>query len=96
MKILKIKKIMRKSQKTFDKDLDLLSIDEIDHYILIKDINKIMSDNSHVEKTCRNCLNVFYSTHKYKDHEYYCKNRSSKRLIAPHEKYLEFEKLFFK
>ena len=52
-----------------------------------------MSDNSHVEKTCRNCLNVFYSIHKYKDHEYYCKNRSSKKLIAPHKKYLEFGNL---
>ena len=90
-KDFKGKKIIRKCQKTFDKDLNLLLIDEINHYILIKDINKFMSDNSHVEKTCRNCLNVFYSMHKYRDHEYYCKNRSSKKLIA-HKKYLEFEK----
>ena len=92
-KILKVKKIIRKSQRTFDKDLDLLLIDEINHYILIKDINKFMSDNSHVEKTCRNCLNTFYNIHKYEDHNYYCKNRSSKKLIAPHKKYLEFENL---
>ena len=52
-----------------------------------------MSDNSHVEKTCRNCLNTFYSIHKYEDHNYYCKNRSSKKLIAPHKEYLEFENL---
>ena len=38
------------------------------HYILIKNINKFISDNSHVIKTCRNCLNVFYSEIKYKDH----------------------------
>ena len=30
-----------------------------------------MSDNSHVEKTCRNCLNTFYSIHKYEDHNYH-------------------------
>ena len=84
-------KIIRKSQNTFDKKLDLLLIDEINHYILIKDINKFMLDNSHVQKTCQNCLNTFYSIHKYEDHEYYCKNRSSKKLIAPYKRYLKFE-----
>ena len=38
------------------KDLDLLLIDEIKHYILSKNIKKFISDNSHVIKTCRNCL----------------------------------------
>ena len=52
------KKIIRKSKSDFDKDLDLLLID-IKHYILIKNINKFIIDNSHVNKTCRNCLNVF-------------------------------------
>ena len=55
------KKIIRKSKSEFDKDLDLLLIDNIKHYILIKNINKFISDNSHVIKTCPNCLNVFYS-----------------------------------
>ena len=32
------KKILRKSLKTYDKDLDLLLIDEINHYIVIKNI----------------------------------------------------------
>ena len=59
------KKIIRKSKFDFDKDLDLLLIDDIKHYILIKNINKFISDNSHVIKTCRNCLNVFYSEIKY-------------------------------
>ena len=52
------KKIIKKSKSDFDKDLDLLLIDDIKHYILIKNINKFISDNSHVIKTCRNCLNV--------------------------------------
>ena len=55
------KKIIRKSKSDFDKDLDLLLIDNIKHYVLIKNINKFISDNSHIIKTCRNCLNVFYS-----------------------------------
>ena len=55
------KKIIRKSKSDFDKDLDLLLIDDIKHYILTKDINRFISDNSHVIKTCRNCLNIFYS-----------------------------------
>ena len=53
------KKIVRKSKSDFDKDLDLLY--DIKHYILIKNIDKFISDNSHVIKTCRNCLSVFYS-----------------------------------
>ena len=75
------KKIIRKSKSDFDKDLDLLLIDNIKHYILIKNINKFISDNSHVIKTCRNCLNVFYSEIKYKDHVEYCKFRKPKKLI---------------
>ena len=68
------KKIIRKSKSNFDKDLDLLLI----KYIKIKNINKFISDNSHVIKTCRNCLNVFYSELKYKDHIEYCVNRKPK------------------
>ena len=45
------KKIIRKSKSDFDKDLGLLLIDDIKHYILIKNINKFISDNSHVIKT---------------------------------------------
>ena len=53
------KKIIRKSLKNYNKDLDLLLIDGVNHYILIKDINKFISNNSHVIKSCRNCLNSF-------------------------------------
>ena len=87
------KKIIRKSKSNFDKDLDLLLIDDIKHYILIKDINKFISDNSHVIKSCRNCLNVFYSEIKYKDHIEYCQNRKPKKLISPFKKYMKFENL---
>ena len=58
------KKIIRKSLKNFNKDLDLLLIDGISYYILIKHINKFLSNNYHVVKSCRNCLNSFYSEEK--------------------------------
>ena len=74
-KKFKSKKIIRKSLKTYDKDLDLLLIDEINHYILIKNINIFIDNNSHIVKACRNCLNVFYSEEKYKFHIEYCMNR---------------------
>ena len=48
------KKIIRKRKSDFDKDLYLLLMDDIKHYILIKDINKFISNNSHVIKSCRN------------------------------------------
>ena len=73
--------------------MDLLLIDDIKHYILIKNINKFVSDNSHVIKTCRNCLNVFYSELKYKDHIEYCKFRKAKKLMPSFKKYMKFENL---
>ena len=63
-KKLDSKRIIRKSKKIFDKDLDLLLINEINHYILIKNLNRFISNDSHVIKSCRNCLNVFYSEAK--------------------------------
>ena len=87
------KKIIKKSLKSYDKDLDLLLIDGINHYILIKDINKFISDNSHVVKSCRNCLNSFYSENKYNFHVEYCKNRKPKKLLPSFKKYMYFENL---
>ena len=87
------KKIIRKSLKNYDKDLDLLLIDGINHYILIKDINKFINNNSHVIKSCRNCLNSFCSEEKYKFHIEYCKNRKPKKLLPSFKKYMQFENL---
>ena len=92
-KELNSKKIVRKSLKNHDRDLDLLLIDEINHYILIKDINKFISNNSHVVKSCRSCSNVFYSMDKYNFHIEYCKNRKPKKLLPSFEKYMYFENL---
>ena len=47
---LNSKKIIRKSLKNYDKDLDLLLVDGINHFILIKDINKFITNNSHIVK----------------------------------------------
>ena len=78
---------MRKSLKNYDKDLDLLLIDGINYYILIKDFNKFIINNSHVVKSCRNCLNNFYGEEKYKFHIEYCKNRKPKKLLPSFKRY---------
>ena len=87
------KKIIRKSLKTYHKDLDLLLIDGINHYILIKNINLFIGNNSHIIKSCRNCLNVFYSESKYNFHLEYCKNREPKKIMLSFKKYTFFENL---
>ena len=92
-KNLSAKKIIRKSLKNYDKDLDLLIIDGINHYILIKNINLFIGNNCHIVKTCRNCLNVFYSESKYNFHLEYCKNRETKKLMPSYKKCMFFENL---
>ena len=92
-KNLTCKKIIRKSLTNYNKDLDLLLIDGINHYILIKNINLFIGDNSHNVKTCRNCLNVFYSQSKYNFHLEYCKNREPKKLMPSYKRYMFFENL---
>ena len=87
------KKIIRKSFKNYDKDLDLLLINEINHYILIINIYLFIGNNSHIVKSCRNCLNVFYSEEKYKFHIEYCRNRKPKKLLPSFKKYMYFENL---
>ena len=85
--------MIRKSLRNYDNDLDLLLIDKINHCILIKDINKFISNNSHDVKSCRNCLNSFYSEEKYNFHNEYCKNRKPKKLLPSFNKYMQFENL---
>ena len=73
--------------------MDLLLVEGINHYILIKDNNKFISNNSHAVKSRRNCLNSFYSEEKYKFHVEYCKNRKPKKLLLSFKKYMQFENL---
>ena len=49
-KKLENKRIIRKSIKNYDKDLDLLLMKEINHYILIENINSFIDNNSHIVK----------------------------------------------
>ena len=87
------KKIVRKSLKNFNKDLDLLLINGIQHYILIKNINIFIANNSHIVKSCRNCLNSFYSIDRYNFHIEYCKYRKPKKLLSSFKKHMYFENL---
>ena len=87
------KKIIKKSLKAYDKDLDLLLIDGINHNVLIKNINLFIGNNSHIIRSCRNCLNVFYTESKYKFHLEYCQNREPKRIMPSFKKYMQFENL---
>ena len=58
-KKMESKKIIRKSKSCFERNLDLLLIDEINHYILIKNLNSFISNNSHVVKTCQKLFKCF-------------------------------------
>ena len=60
---------------------------------MIKNINIFIGGNSHIVKSYRNCLNIFYSKSKYNFHLAYCKNRKAQKLIPNYKKYMVFDNL---
>ena len=60
---------------------------------MIKNINLFIGNNSHIVKSCKNCLNILYSEYKYYFHLEYCKNRSAKKSMPSFKKYMQFENL---
>ena len=91
----KNKKPVRKSKTNYDKTLDLLLIEGINHYILIKNIHCFLSNRGNEKNifACRTCLNIFHSENKYNDHINYCKDRKPQRLMPANEKHIKFNKL---
>ena len=91
----KNKNPVRKSKENYDKILDLLLIEDINQYIIIKNLHCFLT-NKCTEKgnfICRICLNIFYSEIKYNDHVNYCKTRKPQKLLSPNKKYIKFNKL---
>ena len=91
----KNKNPVRKSRENYDKILDLLLIEGINHYIIIKNLHCFLTDKCSEKDNfiCRTCLNIFYSEIKYNDHINYCKNRKPQRLMPANDKHIEFNKL---
>ena len=91
----KNKNPVRKSRENYDKILDLLLIEDINHYIIIKNLHCFLTDRCSENDNfiCRICLNIFYSEIKYNEHMNYCKTRNPQRLMPSNEKYIKFNKL---
>ena len=86
---------VRKSKTDYDKTLDLLLIEGINHYILIKNIHCFLSNRGNEKNifACRTCLNIFHSKNKYNEHINYCKDRKPQRLMPANDKHIKFNKL---
>ena len=91
----KNKNPVRKSRTDYDRTLDLLLIDGINHYIIINNIHCFLSNRGNEKDVyvCRTCLNTFYSEIKYNEHINYCKNRKPQRLMPANDKHIKFNKL---
>ena len=91
----KNKNPVRKSRENYDKILDLLLIEGINHYIIIKNLHCFLTDICSEKDNfiCRTCLNIFYSENKYNDHINYCKDRKPQRLMPANDKHIKFNKL---
>ena len=91
----KNKKPVRKSKENYDKILDLLLIEDINHYIIIKNLHCFLTNicTTRNDFICRTCLNIFHSENKYNDYINYYKTRKPQRLLPANEKYIKFDKL---
>ena len=68
---------VRKSRENYDKILDVLLIEDIKHYIIIKNLHCFLTGRCSEKDSfiCRICLNIFYSEIRYNDHTNYSKTR---------------------
>ena len=91
----KNKNPVRKSKTNYDRILDLLLIEGINHYIIINNIHCFLSNRGNEKDVfvCRICLNIFYSEIKYNEHMSYCKDRKPQRLMPANDKHIKFNKL---
>ena len=91
----KDKNPVRKSKENYNKILDLLLIEDINHYIIIKNLHCFLTNICTMKDNFiyRTCLNIFYSKINYNDHINYCKTRKPQRLWPANEKYIKFNKL---
>ena len=83
MYFYKNKNLVIKSRENYDKILDLLLIENINHYIIIKNLHCFLTDMCTTKDNfiCRTCLNIFYSELKYNELINYCKTRKPQRLM---------------
>ena len=91
----KNKNLIRKSKENYDKILDLLLIENINHYIIIKNLHCFLISKCTERDNfiCRTCLNIFYSKNKFNDNITYCKTRKPQRLMPSNQKCIKFSKL---
>ena len=91
----KNKNPVRKSKGNYDKILDLLLVEDINPYIIIKNLHSFLTDRCSEKDNfiCKTCFKIFYSEIKYNEHINYCKTRKPQRLMTSNEKYIKFNKL---
>ena len=81
-----------KSDKSYEKYLDLLLFEE--HYMNIKNITRFFyPDDKNKIYFCRNCCNKFYSDKKNQEHQLFCETNKTQLLLPSKNKYLQFKNL---
>ena len=81
-----------KSDKNFEKFLDLLLYEE--HYMIINNIPRFFyPDDKNKIHFCRNCCNKMYSYKKFEEHLKFCETNKTQLLLPSQNKYLQFKNL---
>ena len=90
-KDLKDKYPLYKSNKNYDKFLDLLLYNN--HYMIIKKIDQFFYPTKNNTFFCRNCCSSYYSELKYEEHIEFCRNEKTLVLLPSKNKYLQFKNI---
>ena len=90
-KNLKNKYPLYKSNKSYDKNLDLLLYNN--HYMIIKKIDQFFYPTKNHTFFCRNCCTSYYSEIKYKEHINFCNNEKTMVLLPSKNKYIQFKNI---
>ena len=90
-KDLKDKYPLYKTNKSYDKYLDLLLYNN--HYMIIKTIDQFFYPTKNHTYFCRNCCTSYFSKMKYNEHIEFCSNEKTLILLPSKNKYIQFKNI---
>ena len=90
-KNLQDKYCLYKSNKKYDKNLDLLLFNN--HYMIINKIHKFFYPTKNNIYFCRNCFISYHSKDKFEEHSSFCQTNKTMLMLPSKNKYTKFKNI---